>query len=166
MCSIDPNLIVAGAAVVTAAAAVIALGVSAWQAHFTTGVQALLQLEARWSSGQMLKTRRSAAASLLNGKPNSDVDTVLDFFESIAGVFVKGRWPIIRDQWVWHTFYWYAVCYWSKSRDLINATQQSKTEHNAWVDLGALMPRWIKLDGGEAPTQENIDSFLRSEFIP
>jgi hypothetical protein len=88
---------------------------------------------------------------------------VLDFFETIAGIFVKGRWPVIRDQWAHHTFYWYAVCYWSKSRPLINKTQQNKTERNAWIDLDELMPRWIQLDGGEAPTQEDIDDFLESE---
>ena len=111
----------------------------------------------------MLKTRRRAADSLLNGEDSSDIDTVLNFFATIAGIFVKGWWPVIPNKWAHHTFYWDAVCYWSKSRTIINTTQQSKTERNAWKDLDDLMPRWIKFDGGDPPTQEDIDGYLKGE---
>jgi hypothetical protein len=167
MSSLDLNVVVAGATVVAALAAVGAALAAIWQARFTTRVQVLLQFTNSWSSDAMLKTRISAAAALLNDKPSVDVDNVLDFFETIAGLFVKPRGlfrlRVIPDEWARHTFYWCAACYWSKSRDYISTVRQRPTERDAWKDLCDLMPRWVKAEGGEPPTSQDIDDFLRDE---
>ena len=162
--SIDANTVTAIAACVAALVALVAAIIAIWQVRFTTRVQALLQCDGTWTSETMLVTRRKAAASLLKGKPNPDVDRVLDFFETIAGLFVKRRWffSVIPDDWARHTFYWHAVCYWSKSRDYIDIVRQRPTEHAAWEDLCSLIPRWIEAEGGP-PTPKDIDDFLADE---
>ena len=166
MCSFDANTIAAVAACAAVIVALIAAVISVWQAHFTTRVQALLQCDSSWMSDTMRASRRKAAASLLKGKPSADVDRVLDFFETIAGLFVKRhglfRSRVIPDRWARHTFYWYAVCYWSKSRDYIDTVRLRATEQEAWADLCELMPCWIAAEGG-APTPKDIDSFLEDE---
>jgi hypothetical protein len=166
MCSLDTNTVVAIAACVTALIALITAAISIWQAHFTTRVQALLQCDSSWTSDTMVATRRKASASLLKGQPSADVDRVLDFFETIAGLFVKRhglfRSRVLPDRWARHTFYWHAVCYWSKSRDYIDTVRQRPTETAAWEDLCDLMPRWIAAEDG-SPTQKDIDDFLTDE---
>jgi len=164
MCSLDSDHIMAIAACVTAVIALVAAAISIWQALFTTRVQALLQCDSSWTFDSMRATRRKAAASLLKGQPTADVDRILDFFETIAGLFVKrhGLFRVLPDRWARHTFYWYAVCYWSKSRDYIDIIRQRPTEQTAWEDLCALMPRWIAIEGGP-PTPKDIDDFLADE---
>ena len=166
MSSPDANTIAALAACAAALIALATAAISIWQAHFTTRVQALLQLDSSWTSDTMLATRRKAAASLLKGEPSAEVDRVLDFFETIAGLFVKPHWlfrlRVIPDRWARHTFYWMAVCYWSKSRTYIESVRQHPTEHDAWEDLCDLMPRWIAAEGG-SPTPKDIDDFLADE---
>jgi hypothetical protein len=114
----------------------------------------------------MRVVRRRAAASLLQAAPDANVDRVLDYFETIAGIFVKRhglfRSRVLPDCWARHTFYWYAVCYWSKSRDYIGSVRARPTEENAWKDLDELMPRWIAAEGGP-PTQTDADGFLSDE---
>jgi hypothetical protein len=166
MHSLDANAIAATAACAAALIALATAVISIWQVRFTTRVAALLQLDSAWGSETMLATRRKAAASLLKGEPSADVDRVLDFFETIAGLFVKPkslfRLRVIPDRWARHTFYWTAVCYWSKSRHYIETVRQSPTEKDAWEDLCSLMPCWMAAEGGP-PTAEDIDDFLRAE---
>jgi hypothetical protein len=166
MCSLDANTV---AAIAACAAALIALAtaiIAIWQVHFTTRVQALLQCDSSWTSEAMRATRRKAAASLLKGESSVYVDRVLDFYETIAGLFVKPHGlfcsRVLPDRWARHTFYWSAVCYWSKSRDYIDTVRLRPTEHDAWEDLCDLMPRWINAEG-DAPTQKDIDDFLADE---
>jgi hypothetical protein len=165
-CSYDA--ITAIATCVAAVIALVAALIAIWQARYTTRVQVLLQLDSYWASDAMRATRRKAATALLKGKPTADVDRVLDYFETIAGIFVKrhglfGVLPgILPDKWAQHTFYWYAVCYWSKSRDYIEDVRQRSTEKAAWEDFCEIMPRWINADG-VSPTQKDIDDFLADE---
>jgi hypothetical protein len=161
MCSLDANTIAALAACVAALIAVIAAIISIWQTRFTTRVQVLLQRDSSWMSDALRSTRRKAAAALLQDEPTTDVDRVLDFFETVAGIFVKHH--VLPDQWARHTFYWSAVCYWSKSRDYIETVRQRQTEHRAWEDLCSLMPHWIATEGGSPPTPKDIDDFLADE---
>ncbi len=163
----DANTVIAIAACVTAVIALVAAVVSIWQAHFTTRVQALLHFDSSWSSDSMRATRRKAASGLLKGEPNADVDRVLDFLETLAGIFVKRRGVfcsrVIPDDWARRTFYWVAVCYWSKSRDYIETVRRKATERQAWKDLCELMPRWTAAEGNEPPTAQDIDGFLDDE---
>jgi hypothetical protein len=159
-------MITAVAACVAALIAVVAALISIWQAHYTTRVQVLLQCDSSWMSDAMRATRRKAATSLHKGEPTADVDRILDFFETIAGLFVKRHGlfcsRVLPDKWARHTFYWVAVCYWSKSRDYIEAVRQRETERDAWKDFSDLMPRWVAAEGGP-PTQKDIDDFLDDE---
>lgn len=164
---LDANTITAIAACAAALIALVTAVIAIWQSHFTTRVQALLLCDSSWKSDAMRETRRKAASSLLNGKPSVDVDRVLDFFETIAGLFVKRHGlfqsRVLPDRWARHTFYWCAVCYWSKSQDYIDSLRQRPTEHDAWKDLCDLMPSWINAEGG-SPTPKDIDDFLIDEL--
>ena len=155
-------------AIATSFAALIALAavfVVVWQTRFTTRVQTLLQCDARWFSEEMRATRRKAAGSLLREEPSPDVDRVLDFFETIAGLFVKPhgffRTSALPNSWARHSYYWDAVCYWTKSRDYIDTVRARPSEKAAWEDLDALMRRWVAEEGG--PTSTDIDLFLHDE---
>lgn len=164
ICSLDLTLAIA--AWVAALGAVAAALVTIWQARFSVRVQALLQLDSSWMSDSMRASRRKAAGALLSEKPDANVDRVLDYFETIAEIFVKPHWlfwtSILPDKWARHTFYWYAVCYWSKSREYIAAVRERPTEEAAWEDLCDLMPRWISAEGGP-PTQKDVDDFIADE---
>lgn len=158
-------------AIATCVAALIALVtavIAIWQVRYTTRVQVLLQCDSSWTSDAMRTTRRKAATALLKGKPTVDVDRVLDFFETIAGIFVKRHGPfgifpsILPDKWAQHTFYWHAVCYWSKSCDYIESVRQRSTENAAWEDLCEIIPQWISAEG-VSPTPKDIDDFLADE---
>jgi hypothetical protein len=156
------------AACIAPVAAIGAVTVSIWQAYFTTRVNALLQWEAKWTSEPMRSTRKQAAASLLAGEepPNRHVDRVLDFFETLAGIFLKPNppfdVPIISDDWARHTFYWDAVCYWTKCQSYIATVHKLETSSNAWEDFLKLMPRWIARSGGP-PSNDDIDGYLEDE---
>jgi|ERR1700719_3193758 len=164
----DSNTAAGIAAWVVALAAIAAVAASIWQAYFTTRVSALLQLEAKWTSTEMRNTRKHAARSLLNGEnpPSRHVDRVLDFFETIAGIFVKPNppfdLPIIPYDWARHTFYWDAVCYWTKCQSYIASVRENEAPHDAWEDFLKLMPTWIALEGGP-PENDYIDGFLEDE---
>ena len=163
---IDWSMIASIAAVISALAAVVAALIAIWQARLAARVQVLLQYDAYWTSESLRSARRKAATSLLRKEPSADVDRILDYFETIAGIYVKPhglfRIRVLPDRWAHHTFYWYAVCYWSKSRDYIESVQSRKSEERAWKDLCSLMPSWIKADGGP-PTEKDIDDFLEDE---
>jgi hypothetical protein len=151
---------------VAAFGAIAAAFIAIWQARFTVRVQTILQLDKSWASDSMRAARRKAAGSLLFGKPDANVDRVLDYFETIAGIYAKPhrlfRPSVPPDNWARHKFYWYAVCYWSKSREYIDAVRQRPTEGAAWENLCDLMPRWISAEGGP-PTQKDIDDFIANE---
>jgi hypothetical protein len=160
------NLITLIATCVTAGIALVAAIISIWQAHFTTRVQALLQVDAVWTSDLMRANRRKAAASLLADSPTAELDRILDYFETIAGIFVTPhglfRSRVIPDSWARHTFYWSAACYWTASREYIKEVRQKPSEQDAWKDLDELIPRWIKAEGS-APTEKDIGGFLDDE---
>jgi hypothetical protein len=162
VCSLDSNAVAALAACAAAVIALVTAGVLIWQTYFGARVQAFLQLVGSWESESMLTVRRRAAKSLLAKVRNPDVDRVLDFFETIAGLFCKPRgvmrFRVIPDDWARHTFYWYAACYWGKSRDYIDAVRQRPTGQAAWEDFCDLIPRWIAKEG--APTPQDIEDFL------
>ena len=155
-------------AIFTAVAAVAALAsvmAVKRQTRATLQVQSLLQLDDRWWSGGMRETRKAAAKALLEKKYDSSVGRVLDFFETLAGLFVKGK--VLSNEWAHHTFYWYAVCYWSKSRDPVKSLNLTPSEKRAWEDLDEMMPKWIDYDvkqGGARPTDDDIDNFLQEEL--
>ena len=69
--------------------------VAIWRTRFTTRVQVLLQCDNSWASRR--DARRKAATALLAGSPTADVDRVLRFFETLAGIFVKPR-GVFRDR--------------------------------------------------------------------
>ena len=59
----------------------------------------------------MFRIRCNAATGLLENEYNADVDSVLDFFEGLAGIFLKPhgwgpfRTSVLPDKWARHTFY-------------------------------------------------------------
>ena len=143
--------------------ALLTAGILLWQTRFATRVQALLQCDSEWRSDKMCSIRRKAASALLSGESTADVDRLLDFFETIAGLFVKrhGLFRVLPDRWARHTFYWPAVCYWSKSRDYIDDVRSMPTQQAAWKDLCELMHRWTACEG--APSAEDVQTFLTDE---
>ena len=143
----------------TALIALFAALVSIWQTRYTTRVQALLQLDGTWSGASMCGARKRAAASLLNGDPTADVDRVLDFFETMAGIFLKHR--VIPEEWARHTFYWGAVCYWLKAKSYMNEVRANPAESEAWKDFCELMLKWAQKES--LPEEGLVRAFMEDE---
>src|SRR5712692_4358377 len=136
----DAGTITAIFTAVAALAAFASVRAVKWQTRATLKVQSLLQLDDRWWSDGMRKTRKTAAKALLEKKYDPSVGRVLDFFETLAGLFVKGK--VLSNEWAHHTFYWYAVGYWSKSRDPVKSLNLAPSEKRGWEDLDEMMPKW------------------------
>ncbi len=160
---------------ITTIIAILALFVSvlsAWQAYRTTSIQALLQLDNIWHSDYMRASRKRAAISLTKDDPDADADRVLDYFETIAGIFVNQPkifswlpfklWPVIPDKWARHTFYWICACYWMASEDYIKTVRGSSIiQKTTWEDFSNLINKWITIEG--KPAAEEVKEFLSDE---
>ena len=144
------------AALAALATAVIAI----WQTRVTTSVQTLLTLESRWTADAMIKWRSKAAHSLLAGNPGVEVDRILDFFETLFGIFVRKK--IVPADWINHTFFWDAACYWIKCKDHVKMVQSAPSEADAWKDYGAAMAKWIGAEK-HPPTDEDARKFMVDE---
>lgn len=110
-----------------------------------------------------------AAASLLKGESSVHVDRVLDFYEPIAGLFVKPhgllRSHVLPDRWTRHTFYWSAVCYWSKNRDYIDTVRQRPTD----MTLGKIFAtscRAGSMPKAANPLKKTLTTFLSMNEVP
>jgi|SRR5580692_5454699 hypothetical protein len=131
------------------------------------GVESLLRLLESWDSPRFVRIRRQAAKALLEEKPDENVDTILDWFETVALLVRRGG---LDEEFTWHTFYWWIAHYWYAARDYIREVQQEEGPAT-WKDLGSLMSRLYvhearasNLTSAEvAPSAAELREFLASE---
>jgi hypothetical protein len=133
--------------------------------RLTLGVGSMLRLDEAWES--LSSTRRYAAKQLLDRAPGSDVDKILDFFDTIA---LLTRRKVLDEELAWPTFYWPAANYWSASQDYVRTVQRAEGGAT-WQDLQRLIPRLQATEARKStrpqaeisPSEEQTKTFLNEE---
>ena len=133
---------------------------------FNTALDSIWRFEAQWNSDDMADARGAAAAALLTGQPNRDVEGVLDFFDQIALLVHRGA---LDEEMVWYQFYWPMANYWFASQAYVH--QVERDDPTRWEQLGAVMPRLVAIEARRhkrtaeqaVPTPSQIKDFLTTE---
>jgi hypothetical protein len=167
LCSFTWSAVAALAAVVTAVIIFFQVRQEGRLNRLTMGVDALPRLSEDWNSSRMLGMRRRAARALLDGNPDSNVDNVLDWFETVALLVKRGGFD---EEFTWHTFYVWMAHYWVAAQDYIRDTQEEEGGIT-WADFSDLMPRLFAREAGTEdwtaadvyPSLTDVQEFLDSE---
>jgi hypothetical protein len=146
-----------------------------WQARLMTlsmRAATLLDLDARWRSPQMLRTRTLAAERLyrqrrtgetpqqLAESPESDMADVLDFLDTVA-YFQKRR--VLDVPLVWNSFYWWMENYWIACMTYVQAVRLREGTSN-WANLESQLKILRQLNPpNEKLSEANIPDFVATE---
>lgn len=149
-------------AIVGTLAAVAAAAFAGYQVYlsrFSLGVDLTMRLDERFESPEFLK-KRCAAAYAISRKSGSDIEDVLDFFESLG---LLTRRKALDQEFVYSTFFYWLHGYASKSRDLI--AEQRKQYPARYGDLVWLHRELVAIEESKyGPIQESEwDGFLDDE---
>jgi hypothetical protein len=167
LCNFSWTAVAALAAVATAVIIFFQVRQEARLNRLTMGVDSLLRLSEDWNSPRMTRIRRLAAKALLDGNPDANVDTVLDWFETVALMVRRGGFD---EEFTWHTFYVWMAHYWVAGQDYIRDTQADEGEIT-WGDFSKLMPRLFAREAGSEkwtpaevyPSMGDVQTFLEDE---
>ncbi len=145
-----------------------------WQARLMTlsmRAATLLDLDKRWRSPQMLRTRTLAAERLhrqrrtgetpqqLAQSPESDIADVLDFLETVA-YFQKRK--VLDAPLVWNAFY-RMENYWIACMTYVEAVRLRKGK-SMWTNLECQLKVLRRLNPpDEKPSEANIPDFIAAE---
>jgi hypothetical protein len=133
---------------------------------FTTALDSIWRFDTQWNSDAMADARSAAAAALLDGQPNRDVETVLDFFDQIALLVSRGA---LDEEMVWYQFYWPMATYWFASQGQVRELEHDDPAR--WEQLRTVMPRLVAIEAQRhqhaadqaVPTATQIKDFLATE---
>jgi hypothetical protein len=96
----------------------------------------------------------------LYGSEESDIDEVLDFFETV--VFFYQR-KVLDGELVWNMFYWPMENYWTACAEYVKFVR-TKEGDSTWANLSSELPRLRKFSREEPiPDDAEVDLFLRTE---
>jgi hypothetical protein len=122
-----------------------------------------LEFEKKFNDDKFEELRKKANESIRN-KTFSDVDGVLDFFETLA-LLVKNN--AVDEEIVWHTFFWWIRGYWVTTKDYILKEQEK--DPSVWEDLNYLFKKITAIEKNKNPnfseelSEEELDDFI-NEF--
>jgi hypothetical protein len=138
------------------------------RSRFSQSVDLILKLEQRFNKDKdVIEARRKAAKAFHSnsGSPPSDIEDVLDFFETL-GLLVRRK--ALDKEMVWHTFYYWMHRYWLLSKAYIREKQKSKPTF--WKDyvrleeqLTAIERKKSKLNTDIDLSKDELDVFLNDE---
>lgn len=128
----------------------------------TLKINTTMELDKSFNSRELKSLRTKAAKAIRNKDYESyDVDDVLDFFEQVAMLLVRG---IIDEKIVWHTFFWWFHRYYSLSQPFINTRREK--EPTIWEDLPGLYRKMLKIEKSKDPKfNEELDDDDIKEFL-
>ena len=146
------------------AIALTAFGYQVWRARFNQSIDLLFKLDGDFFGPAKKLQRAKAAIDLQNGR-YSEVEPILDFFETMALLVRRGA---LDKEMVWHTFYYWAEHYYAAAYPHIEARQ--KQDPLVWKDLVPFMAalhtfqqRQLVTPSLRALTPEEIAAFLSEE---
>jgi hypothetical protein len=133
---------------------------------FNTALDSIWRFDTQWNSDGMADARSAAAASLLAGQPNRDVEVVLDFFDQIARLVSRGA---LDEEMVWYQFYWPMANYWFASQSYVRDVERD--DPTRWEQLGTVMSRLVAIEAQRrkrtaeqaVPTLAQVHDFLTAE---
>lgn len=139
---------------------------SARQNKFALGVTILSKISDAFDTSQIREARSRAVSRLKAGDGNddSDVNSVLDFFEHVGLLLRRGA---IDAEMVWHSFHYWIYHYYHLTRAYRAAERERHP--SVWCDLDELyeivMAYEAKAEarGERRPTESETNEFIRSE---
>ncbi len=153
------SLSVAAVSIIVAALAAFFAWYQARVLRFSLQVQSLLAVEQQFQDPERRETRHLAARQLLNKRPESEVDDVLDFLDTL-GLLVRRK--ALDPEMVWHTFFYWIYGYWHAAQDVI--IRERHQNSNVWADLAGLYDKVFAIENKQGvPRQEDIQDFLEYE---
>ena len=121
-------------------------------------IDLLLKKEAEFDSERMQKTRSKAAKALLEGENSSiEIDRVLDFMESVAGLVMQDD---LAGDHAWSTFYhWFSHYYYATYEYVKSARSE---DISIWCDLIDLHERMEGIQRNQgSPLPNNLPKKLK-----
>ncbi len=155
------------ASLLIASVAAAAVLYQAWLLRFSIKVQSLLALDQKFSETYK-GTRHLAASELINNKPGTNLDDVLDFLDTIGLLVRRGA---LDEEMVWHTFFYWIFGYWHAAKAHIEREREKNPL--VWNYLPDLYNRVLAFekkkgkgrlaDSGLVPTEDDVKEFLQDE---
>ena len=168
---LDFNSITASAAAIAAVASLVALILTSFQLkqfRFAHGVDLIFELEDRFDAPEMMKARKRVAKALQNHISTQEMDTVLDFFETL-GILVRRH--AVDDELAWNSFSYWVLRYAALTQDHIVARRKKESDETYRQEFEFLIKRFteieIKKRNLKFPpsfSKEQLDSFLQEEI--
>lgn len=163
--NINWEAIAAGAAVVAVLVAIATLINESKRSRFALGIDLLLRLDQYFNSERMIKLRRTAAQSVLDGT-YKNVDEVLDFLETIGLLIYHGA---LDKEMVWHIFSPWVIGYCQGAEEYINTERQE--DDTVWSNCLDLYKRILAIEKKALHrsenkvklSKENLEKFLHEE---
>lgn len=165
MIKLRPDTITAGAAVITAGIAVVAIWKESRRSRFALQIDTLLKLDDKFSSAPMLELRSATAHEFLN-KTYDNASNVLDFFDFVGLLTNRGA---LEPTMVWHDFFYWVRGYWFATRDHIPNVQSR--DPTIWSDFVTLYSKLAQVEKRERQcsdeelemSDEDVSKFLKRE---
>ncbi len=164
---IDWNLVSGFGTLIAALAAAIALIQQSRLTRFSIGTELLMTLEERFEDNEKMRGyRKRAALALLEGEIATELDMVIDFFESIGTYLRKG---MLDDYIIYCMFYTRAMGYWVGSEEYVNETRAK--DRTIWENYEYLIKRLRKIEARMQGkplkninmSSEDVNMFLKNE---
>lgn len=157
----DWNIIISLISAFIALVAVISLLIELRYSRISLQTGALIQLEERMYSPEMITTRQIAAKKLLKGghTVNQELEIVLDFLSTICALFERG---VIDKKLTWNMYSYWIVRYWLCAEEYI---MQIRTVDDpiSWTHLERLAKKFFKYESSTHLSKEALKIFLLSE---
>ena len=167
---LDFNSITASAAAIAAVASLVALILTSFQLkqfRFAHGVDLIFELEDRFDAPEMMKARKRVAKALQNHISTQEMDTVLDFFETL-GILVRRN--AVDDELAWNYFSHWVLRYAALTKDHIEDRRKAESDETYWQDVEFLIERFTKIEKKKRNLKlppfispEQLDKFLAEE---
>lgn len=113
------------------------------QLRFAHEVDLIFEFERRFEAPEMLDARRLAAKALQNRTSTQEIDTVLDFFETL-GILVRRH--AVDEELAWNAFSYWVLRYAALMRDHIAARRKSESDDTYWKEFEILVQSLTRVE--------------------
>jgi hypothetical protein len=168
---LDFNSITASAAAIAAIASLVALILTYFQLkqfRFAHGVDLIFDLDHQFQAPELLNARRLSATALQDHSSTEEIDTVLDFFETL-GILVRRN--AVDDELAWNYFSHWVLRYAALTKDHIEDRRKAESDETYWQDVEFLIERFTKIEKKKRNLKlppfispEQLDKFLAEEI--
>jgi hypothetical protein len=155
-------------AALSAAVAALVAAFQLWQFRFAHGVDLIFNLEDRFDAPDLVNARKLAAKALQNHSSTEEIDTILDYFETL-GILVRRH--VVDDELAWNSFSHWVLRYAVLTKDHIEARRKTESDDTYWKDFEFLVKRLTKIEKKKrhlkfppSYSEKQLDRFLKEEI--